>query len=166
MDKDKADRALFEFADIAAEELGVTWFLALGTCLGFVRSGGYIPGDTDIDLGIICGKEAIIGLFRRLVQHGFRQEYTFLNPGNEVNQHFLKYETLLDIFFIFLEKERQYLDSFDEVEYEHRKFKIPHPIEDYLACEFGDDWRTPSPEKSRGLGSKKTNLMDALRLIT
>lgn len=151
MDKDKADRALFEFADIA-DGLKVTWFLVLGACLGFVRDGGYISNDDDIDLGVMCDRQTLKELFTRLEAGGFKKEQAFLNPGNEVNQHFLKDGILLDIFVTFLEKERQYLDSFDKVEYEGRKFRVPHPVEAYLTCEYGY-WRIPGPKVRGSEGS-------------
>lgn len=150
MDKASADKALFEFADVV-DGLGVTWFLALGTCLGMVRDGGYIEGDNDIDLGVVCSRETLSELFRRLAGHGFKGGKAFLNPGNELNRHFYKYGVLLDVFFAFREDTKSFLASFDKVSYCGRQFNIPYATDDYLKSEFGD-WRTPRPGKSRGPG--------------
>ncbi|RBL89452.1 LicD family protein [Chitinophaga flava] len=40
------------------DEAGVYWFLASGSCLGYVRDNGIIPHDNDIDIGIYCNNEA------------------------------------------------------------------------------------------------------------
>lgn len=148
MDKLSADRALFEFAD-AAEELGVVWFLALGTCLGMVRDGGYIEGDNDIDLGVVADRETLSRFFDALMARGFSPGNTHLNPGGERNQHFKKGGVLIDVFYTFRRDTEPFLLFFDRVAYGGREFNVPHPVEEYLASEFGD-WRTPAPEKSRG----------------
>lgn len=152
MDKNSADKALFEFADIA-EKLGITWFLALGTCLGMVRDGGYIKGDNDIDLGVVCLQETLAGLLKNLAAHGFKLGKTFLNPGDELNRHFYKYGVLLDVFFAFRDDTTPFLNSFAKVKYCGREFNVPYPVDDYLKSEFGD-WRTPRPGKSRGPGKE------------
>jgi len=152
MNKQNADKALFEFADIA-EEQGITWFLVLGTCLGMVRDGGYIKGDNDIDLGVMCSKEVLNELSEKLVEDGFKQGKTFLNPGNELNRHFYKYDVLLDVFFAFRDNIRCFLGQFDKISYCGRQFNVPYPTDDYLKLEFGD-WRTPRPSKSRGPGKE------------
>ncbi|GAF83446.1 unnamed protein product, partial [marine sediment metagenome] len=51
-----ADKLLNEYWDIA-ESLGIQSFLCFGTCLGFVRDGGHMIGDNDIDIGILGGLE-------------------------------------------------------------------------------------------------------------
>ena len=150
MDKNNADKALFEFAEIA-DCLGTRWCLLLGTCLGMYRDGGYIEWDNDIDLGVIAPAEGLKELFTRLADQGFERGRTYLNPGNEANQHFRKNRVLLDIFFKFTDRQKRFLTSFDRVIYTGKSFNIPHPVEEYLAFEFGD-WRTPRDGKSRGPG--------------
>lgn len=152
MDKASADRALFEFADVA-DKLGITWFLGWGTCLGMVRDGGYVEGDNDIDLGVIGTKETLRELFRQLVGDGFKEGKTFLNPGNELNRHFYKHGVLLDVFFAFRDDTKPFLTAFDKVAYRSRQFNLPSPVNEYLKLEFGD-WKTPRPDKSRGPGKE------------
>jgi len=150
MDKEKARKVLLEFGDIA-DGLGVPWFLYLGTCLGFVRDGSFIEYDDDIDLGVLCDKGTLARLFGELVRKGFVKGDAYLNPGNEKNQHFFKDGILVDVFFTFRDDTREFLTSFDEVHYNGRRFRVPHPVNDYLTSEFGD-WRTPQRGKSRGPG--------------
>jgi len=150
MDRQKASRVLFEFADIA-DSLGVRWCLLLGTCLGIVRDGDLIEYDDDLDLGVLCDKQTLVELFDKLVGAGFTKGDAYLNPGNEKNQHFFKDGILVDVFFTFRDDTREFLTSFDEVHYNGRRFHVPHPVNDYLTSEFGD-WRTPQRDKSRGPG--------------
>lgn len=153
MDKLSADKALFEFAKVA-DELGITWFLYLGTCLGMVREGSYIEGDNDIDLGVISDKETLGKFFAGLELRGFMRGSTFLNPGGERNQHFRRDDVLIDIFYTFKHETKPFLLSFDRVTYQGRELSVPHPVEEYLSSEFGD-WRIPVlGQKSRGPGSK------------
>jgi len=57
-------KTLFKFDDIC-KELGITYYLLQGTCLGIVRDGNLIPGDTDIDLFVDCNKKKLIELFKK-----------------------------------------------------------------------------------------------------
>lgn len=66
-DPGAALEALTDFAE-ELNGLGVTFFLAAGTALGFFRSGGPLSHDRDIDIGIfrdIDGGPDIAGLLRR-----------------------------------------------------------------------------------------------------
>lgn len=150
MDKDNADKALFEFAAIA-NGLGIRWFLVLGTCLGMVRDGGYIAGDNDIDLGVICSIRDLAKLFKNASKREFRIGKAFLNPDDEKNLHIYKYGILIDVFYTFRREDTPFFRSLEEITYCGRKFRVPSPVGDYLSLEFGD-WKTPRPGKSRGPG--------------
>jgi hypothetical protein len=39
--------------------------------------------------------------------------------------------------------DRAMVENYDQVTLFGRTFNVPHPIEDYLRLEYGDDWRTP-----------------------
>jgi len=126
---DIADKLLNEYWDIAAN-LNIQTFLYYGTCLGFVREGGYMEGDNDIDVGILGGLEELTA---ELIKNGFINRRTY---GK--NRHFLKYGILLDIYFEF--SDRNFLQSFDKVNYKNRDYNVPHPIEEYLKARYGD-WK-------------------------
>jgi len=132
---DIADKLLNEYWDIA-ERLKIKTFLLYGSCLGFVRDGGYIIGDNDIDVGILGGLEELTA---ELIKNGFINRRTY---GK--NRHFLKYGILLDIYFEF--SDRIFLQSFDKVNYKNRDYNVPHPVEKYLKIRYGD-WRTKKLRK-------------------
>lgn len=133
---DAADRLLNEYFNIA-ERLKIDTFLLYGTCLGFVRDGGYIPGDNDIDVGVLDGFSL---LSDELVKNSFWPVVTVRE-----NSHFLKYGILLDIYFKF--PSLKYLDPFDKVVYKTRAYNVPQPIDEYLKSSYGD-WRTVKHDKS------------------
>jgi len=130
-----ADKLLNEYWGIATS-LNIQTFLSYGTCLGFVREGGYMEGDNDIDVGILGGLEK---LTVRLVKNGFKNRRTY---GN--NRHFLKYGILLDIYFHF--SEPKFFKSFDKIAYKGRDYNVPHPVEDYLKARYGD-WKVVKHRK-------------------
>jgi len=134
---EKADKTLNEYWDIA-ESLGITTFLLYGTCLGFVRDGGYIKGDNDIDVGILGGLDELIV---KLVEDGFIKKGVWLQRGN---CHLFKHDTLLDIWFTF--PNHTFLQSFSKVAYKGRSYNIPNPIEKFLEISYGD-WKVPSSQK-------------------
>lgn len=130
-----ADDLLSEYWDIA-ESVGIKTFLLYGTCLGFVRDGGYIEGDNDIDVGIIGEKDELIA---KLIKGGFIDKGIWT-----VNAHFLKYNILLDVFFEpTYNISGSFFESFDEVKHSGRTYSVPHPIEKYLENRYGD-WRAPN----------------------
>lgn len=127
-----ADKVLNEYLDIA-EAMNIDTCLIAGTCLGFVRDGGYIEGDNDIDV-IIMG--TIDELKEELVRSGFDLKLV----GME-NSHFIKHNIFLDVFYDYLFPQVEFIQDFDFVEYKGRTYNIPHPVEDYLT-EFYGDWKT------------------------
>lgn len=133
---DAADRLLNEFFNIS-ERLNIDTFLLYGTCLGFVRDGGYIPGDNDIDVGVLDG---FWPLADELVKNGFWPVVTVRE-----NSHFLKYGILLDIYFKF--PSLRYLGSFDSVIYNTRSYPVPCPVDEYLKSLYGN-WMIKKLKKS------------------
>jgi len=131
-----ADKLLNEYLEIA-DSLGIQTFLLFGTCLGFVRDGGYIEGDNDIDIGIFgnFGKLKI-----ELIKNGFVWKRAW-----RTNTHFLKKNILFDVFSSFhyqrLFPSREFFQSFDKIIYKNKKYNVPHPVKKYLKETYGD-WRT------------------------
>jgi len=125
-----ADKLLNEYWNVA-ESLNIKTFLLYGTCLGFVRDGGYTEHDNDIDVGILG---SLGQLTPKLIENGF------IRAVNKKHTHFLKYNILLDIFSHFPRSHQRYFQSFDKVAYKGKDYDIPHPVEEYLKETYGD-WR-------------------------
>lgn len=134
--KEEADKILEEFDDIA-KSLNIRHFLFFGTCLGMVRDKGYIKGDNDIDVGVLCSKEDFSRLEKRLLENGFIEAEEF-----PCNQHFRKNNIQIDIWYRLGSEDKEFLKSFDKVTYNGRTYNIPHPVEDYLKYRYGN-WRVP-----------------------
>jgi len=130
-----ADKVLNKYCDIA-EKLKIETFLCFGTCLGFIRDGGYIMGDNDIDVGIMGG---IKELRVKLIENGF-----VVKRNGRWRWHFLKHKILLDVWSNAPGDLRQYFQSFDKVTYRNRVYNIPHPIEGYLKARYGN-WKVRKP---------------------
>jgi len=150
--------ALFEFDDIA-KELEITYCLGQGTCLGFYRDGDFIKGDNDIDIEICVDKVKLKTLFNRLLEMGYEDEdgIAYCNiisdKDYELNQHFKKEFSMLDILFKFDGYRKKFHKKFQTIEFEGRTFNLPSPVEEYLELEFGKDWNKPKDLKSRGMKS-------------
>ena len=136
--KERADKVLEEWDDIC-RELKITHFLMEGTCLGMVRDNGYIEGDNDIDVGVLCTYGKLKRLTKKLSEHGFE-----VGRKLKETQHFHKYGVLLDVRFSFGSHKR-FLVPFDKTYHNSRLYNVPHPVEEYLKARYGN-WRTPKKE--------------------
>jgi len=136
--KERADKVLEEWDDIC-RELKITHFLMEGTCLGMVRDNGYIEGDNDIDVGVLCTYGKLKRLTKKLSEHGFE-----VGRKLKETQHFHKYGVLLDVRFSFGSHKR-FLVPFDKTYHNSRFYNVPHPVEEYLKARYGN-WRTPKKE--------------------
>lgn len=144
-DKDKADKVLFEFDDLA-KSCGIEYTLLVGTCLGFVRDGGYIKGDNDIDVSVKCEETKRERFFDKLKEHSFARN-TIPGGMKGENNHFLKSGILMDVWHGKYANSK-FLSELKEIEYEGRKFKIPKDVEGYLKYTYGN-WRVPAKTKPK-----------------
>lgn len=129
---DIADGILDEFFCIAGQ-LKIKAFLAFGMCLGFVRDGGYIEGDNDLDVGVICNKEEKDMLINSLKEKGFNQGRSYRHN----NIHFYKNKILLDIYF---RESGEFYSKLDSVQYKGKQYPTPSPIEGYLSTCYSN-WK-------------------------
>jgi len=150
-------KTLFKFDDIC-KELGITYYLLQGTCLGIVRDGNLIPGDTDIDLFVDCNKKKLIELFKKceenkLEPHNVCFSNIFENAkGEEINRHIKTSNYWLDVYFKMLDDRKPFMKKGATVKFAGRIFNVPNPVDEYLTLEFGD-WKVKCGQKSRGRGS-------------
>lgn len=128
------------------KQLKIRTFLAFGTCLGFVRDGGYIEGDRDVDLGIIYSWEERKSLVKVFMANNFIVRRI---SGKYRNVHFLKNKVWIDIFFF--PEDREFYSKFDYVRYKNKEYPVPHPVEEYLSRCYSN-WRTKENESTRYYG--------------
>ncbi len=136
--------------------LGMKWWLSAGTALGFHRGGGFIPHDTDIDVGVE-------GLHPDLVQafiNGGFAEYMF---NQDFQRAFSKGNVVFDIYIFNKQGNKMVSDTsigriikpyklftqLGAIKFDGKEYPAPSPIEEYLEIRFGSDWRIP--QKKKGL---------------
>jgi len=122
-----ADRILDEFFQVT-KQLKIRACLAYGLCLGFVRDGGYIDGDNDLDVVVVCNKEEKTKLIDMLKENGFSRGSSFPFPSNNI--HFHKDKILIDVYF---RRSGKFYLKFDSVQYRGKSYSVPCPVEEYLS---------------------------------
>jgi len=159
-------------AKVALDSIGIPFCLFLGTSLGAYRDHDFCPGDTDdtdiaVDITYFKRAEEII---RTMNAFGFDLEHQYLaEDGIAPEFAFVQYHdngsrTKVDIFFItevggkmtwrfYLDGigrsyqtrliDKKYFKSYDKVEFFGTEYNVPHPIEEYLEANYGEDWKTP-----------------------
>jgi len=149
-----ADHALELFDDackFVGQQYGkhsVPYYLHGGTCLGFYRNGGYIKTDTDIDVGIILDdRERLWRLWIELWNKGFRSNG--IASADAWSRHFFFQGIFLNT-ILSGEISPPYTiyggyrcESFGKSRHNGRDYRVPSPVEDYLAYTYGKDWRIP-----------------------
>lgn len=138
-----ADNVLNEVFSIT-KQLEIKTFLMFGTCLGFVRDGGYIQGDFDLDIGVICKWEE-----RDVLTNAFEINGIILvrSKSKKKHVHYRKNNIGIDIWF---RKEESY-PNFDSIDYKGRKYPIPYPIEEYLSACYSN-WKIKEKQTTRYFG--------------
>lgn len=134
---DVADNILDETFRITGQ-LKIRAFLMIGLCLGFVRDGGYIEGDNDLDIGVICNGGEKDRLINSLKENGFIQGKSYRHH----NTHFHKNNVLVDIYFL---EAKRFYSSFDSVQYKRRSYPVPSPVEEYLSTCYSN-WKVKENE--------------------
>jgi cytidyltransferase-like protein len=162
---------LLEKAIRILDDLGLKWWLDGGTCLGFARDGDFIEWDADVDLGIGPGQlGAWDQLVEAFLAAGFTVYKKWEHDGQKTELSFFYNKIKLDLFFYF-EKDDVYwwgayspdeLGRFGEymrfvprtlpkelfaepkeVMFRGKRCFVPNPVEEYLARQYGKNWRTP-----------------------
>lgn len=133
--KSMADALLEDWHDVCVA-LNLPHFLLFGTCLGMIRDKGYIKGDTDLDVGVLCGSRGLKLLTEGLAAKGIVDGGRLTYNVNYVRG------VMLDVWWDFGPLHIEYLEKLDTILYEGIEYNVPGPVEDYLEFVF-DDWRTP-----------------------
>ena len=112
--------------------LKIRAYILHGLCLGFIRDGGYIEGDNDLDVGVICNEQEKKMLFDALRQNDFTQGRSYHR-----NTHFHKNKILLDVHF---HKSKGFYSSYGAVKYNGKSYPTPSPVEEYLYAYY-PNWK-------------------------
>ncbi|GAB3993055.1 hypothetical protein GCM10029992_03720 [Glycomyces albus] len=138
----------------AFDEVGVPYFFAAGTALGFVRQDGPLSADGDIDLGVFDGDFDR----ERLVEH-FDADSAFeldLHPRSRKIGLRHRAGAPIDIFPFYRDGDHVYHDGVfvrwrnSPFAVEQRlvrgvELPVPAPVYEYLTENYGD-WRTPNSD--------------------
>lgn len=151
---------LAEAADVM-DSLGSPWWLSSGTALGFVRDGGFIPHDTDLDVEMVAGPDSpkVFDVQRAFESAGWaRIRYM------PFQRAVIKNGVIFDIYFWYPDdlelvcdtewgQMRQPAHLFQTLlmwEFQGRRYPMPNPPEEYCRIRYGEDWRTPKRAKVSG----------------
>lgn len=169
MDKKLGEEVLLDVASIL-RYCRIQFFLIMGTALGAYRDGGFVPLESDIDIGILyenlhpkCSllmQELKLNDFKyRAVSEPFDSIRSFKIKRGGIKVDLVSYVLCEDKRFCTNAKlqgnyaivhDRSLLETYQEVVLFNQTFLVPSPIERYLELEYGPDWRTPKDDsKSR-----------------
>jgi len=148
------------------EAKSIEYWLFAGTLLGFIRDGGPIIGDPDIDLGF--WKKDMLLIEKAVVDKGFIKIHEFSFDGTIYEQRYEYGGVGIDFFYFCKDDEIEYtyqfnrkVTSFYPVKEEHfdnefsniveknfsgHVYKIPNDYERILENTYGE-WRVPLSRK-------------------
>lgn len=151
-----AEQYLIEVKDIF-EEIGITFVLSSGSCLGVVRDHALISWDDDIDLVSIIGESGLSpeSIYEALEVFRGRGFYVRHNPNwNALSHSFMKDYVRIDWSCLHKFEEKVY--SYPgvsvparfymyptSIEFLGHQFLVPNPPEEYLQLKYGPEWMIP-----------------------
>lgn len=139
----------------AFDQARVPWVIMGGIVLGYARYKEIMEWDTDLDVGVFIEltNAQWQNLYNSLVRNGFRVpsvKTDFILGSRKVEFNmwcFHKSGQFYESFpkstpgLKFVEKAIWY-DSPQTVDFLSGKYPIPNNLEDYLVCQYGEDWKT------------------------
>ena len=137
----------------AAELLDCRWWISAGTALGMHRDGGFIPWDTDVDIGIEADWDNPPSdllpwhLFQVQKWRGRPMQLAYLHPNGVPVDLYLFYRDR-DVLFNrttpgLMEKPARFLKRRRRIQ----GWWAPSPIVDYLVWRYGPNWHVPTGVK-------------------
>ena len=156
VDVTMATRILMEAKQLL-DQLGVTFFLRQGTCLGAIRDKGFIPWDDDIDLGSVIGlhgltEKSVDRVAAAFKDNGFitkveRQDQCISVPmlKSSIRTDWTCYRIIDDSIFHYpgVRIPVRLFTYLKEIDFIGERFHVPDPPEEYLCLKYGADWRVP-----------------------
>lgn len=165
---------------------GLVYFATCGTLLGLIREKRLLKNDYDIDYGVIIDDQNSWKILETsLAKIGYKKIRDFLLDNKVTEQTYRNNKGAeIDFFGHFIINDNLYFYSYDklqEVEYpsenlwtayilNNGKYKgtkiimtdigmvtVPSNAEEYLSCNYNDDWMVPNPkfESHTGKGCRK-----------
>ncbi len=160
--------------DDVAERHNIPYFASYGTLLGFIRDGGFIAHDADIDLGVLPGTitpQKLVDILLRQ-ESGFRfvRALEFREHITEVTFQCMK--IVLDFFFYEVDGDRMFVTSYfwepgrrypsarensvrriyqapvthlTKMTVHGVNVSVPVNSEELIASQYGPGWRVPDP---------------------
>jgi GT2 family glycosyltransferase len=167
------DRILTDVCE-TLEKLGLKWWLNSGSCLGAIREKGFIAHDTDLDFGIAPDQEQHWNQIQAaFLEKGFAIYRAWAHKGMAAELTFKRDDIKVDLFFYRAHQDKVWYGAFGPDElgrwgsfmqfvprvYPARLYEtprtiylrgqrcyVPEPPEDYLVCQYGEDWKTPKKD--------------------
>lgn len=133
------------------DEGRIAFMLIAGTLLGAVREGDFIAHDEDIDLALLAeDKQRLLDLLPKMVEAGFaiarynrRGIVSVMRKGEYIDLYF----------FAPYDEGRRACDGWIVLEpfltdtalfaFKGNEFLAPREYQEYLLCEYGQNWQTP-----------------------
>ncbi len=148
---------------LASTPIAQKYWVNGGLLLGYVREGGPMPHDPDVDFSI-WEKDcpALLEGIEKLLKAGFRKRYRWVNNSSEVTEWSLSYRGVGFEFFVMRpvdDKMQWYcyggnpaeeltcqapIHGLEDFELFGRTWKKPDDHETYLEALYGD-WKVPNP---------------------
>lgn len=165
--RDMDDSAAYDLLARTArvlERMGIEWWLTDGTLLGFVREGGFIGHDIDVDIGLHA-RDYSPELVRALKDEGLEIYGRYGEPDDGLeltlrSRWLYLPGTSIDLFFFYEEGDfmwhaayykglqlRYRYPRFETTSFELRgvEYKVPDPPRRFLAHKYGRNWERPDP---------------------
>ena len=168
LNKEKGSEVLREGCHLL-DTLNFPYVLATGTALGIYREGNFIQNDTDLDVDLIAtdiSEKQLNILASRFITLGFTmgrrvtyrrktQQVVFFNK-DEVIFDMCLWRKKGDFYYNYLPElglkvrkhPSRFYDVIDTLVFNDVKYSIPKDIEDWLAYQYGGDWRTPKAKSN------------------
>jgi GT2 family glycosyltransferase len=187
------DRLLTDVCE-TLDRLGLKWWLNSGSCLGAIREKGFIGHDTDLDFGIAPGQddrwneiqsafmEKGFALYRAWVWRDVKAELSFKRDDIKVDLFFYRHcgdgervwfgafgpDTLghWGAFMRFVPRTypARLFEKPRQIYLRGQKCYVPNPPEEYLVCQYGEDWKTPKRDWQYWIDNKAIDY-DFLRVL-
>ncbi|HHL22740.1 MAG TPA: hypothetical protein ENJ52_14605 [Aliiroseovarius sp.] len=156
-DHGAAFRAFRKTTECLDRNFAGKYFLIDGTLLGYARSGGFIPGDYDVDFGMFI-EDYSPQILEDFKAAGFKHTSTLGTIESGYQLKFKYGKVRIDLVFYYREEDRIWNIVFPKaaryravyprfdlspVEFLGARVMAPSPPEAYLAAVYGPDWRRP-----------------------